>query len=284
MKTTSACTEAFENFMVENDNNSTERDNRLHLLISKGAELAGGAAGPAVGTVIGSLLAGPVGAAAGGTVGAGVTLAVKAIGHDLSSRLLSPREQVRVGGVFTLAAAEIVERCRNGESVRDDGFFDSGGDGRSDAEEVWESTLLKSQREPEEKKLPYMAHLLANLAFNSEISAAMAHQMTKAAESMTFRQFCILQLSVQRERFKLRDESYRGQAGSVSKELYQILYEYHDLYNRGLINYGGTAALSLTDVNPGTSTPQALGADIFSQMRLYLIPDGDLVPLAARLR
>ena len=88
MKTTSACTEAFENFMVENDNNSTERDNRLHLLISKGAELAGGAAGPAVGTVIGSLLAGPVGAAAGGTVGAGVTLAVKAIGHDLSSRLL----------------------------------------------------------------------------------------------------------------------------------------------------------------------------------------------------
>ena len=136
--------------------------------------------------------------------------------------------------MFTLAAAEIVERCRNGESVRDDGFFDSGGDGRSDAEEVWESTLLKSQREPEEKKLPYMAHLLANLAFNPEISAAMAHQMTKEAEYMTYRQFCILQLSVERERFKLRDESYRGQAGPVSKELYQILYEYHDLYNRGV--------------------------------------------------
>lgn len=28
--------------MVENDNNSTERDNRLRLLISKGAELAEG--------------------------------------------------------------------------------------------------------------------------------------------------------------------------------------------------------------------------------------------------
>ena len=67
--------------MVENDNNSTERDKRLHLLISKGAELAGGAAGPAVGTVIGSLLARPVGAAAVGTVGAGVTMAVKAIGQ-----------------------------------------------------------------------------------------------------------------------------------------------------------------------------------------------------------
>ena len=32
-----------------------------------------------------------------------------------------------------------------------------------------------------------MAHLLANLAFNTEIRAAIAHQMTKAAESMTYR-------------------------------------------------------------------------------------------------
>ena len=108
-----------------------------------------------------------------------------------------------------------------------------------------------------------MAHLLANLAFNAEISPDMAHQMTKAAESMTCRQLCILQLSANREKFSLRHESYRGQEGPVSKELYQNLYEYHDLYNRGLINYVGTAALSLTDVNPGTSAPQALGAYIY---------------------
>ena len=30
-------------------------------------------------------------------------MAAKVIGHDLSSRLLSPRKQVRAGGVFTLA-------------------------------------------------------------------------------------------------------------------------------------------------------------------------------------
>ena len=71
-------------------------------------------------------------------------MAVRAIGHDLSSRRLSPREQLRVGGVYTLAAGEIVKRCGNGERVRDDGFFGTGGGERSDAEEVWESTLLKS--------------------------------------------------------------------------------------------------------------------------------------------
>ena len=187
--------------------NPEERNGRLRVMIDKGAELAGGTACPAVGAVIGSLFAGPVGTAVGGGIGAAATMALRAIGHELSSRFLSPREQARIGGVFTLAAAEIVERCQSGENVRDDGFFDTGDSGRSDAEEVWESALLKSQHEAEEKKLPYMAHLLANLAFNTEISAAMAHQMTKAAESMTYRQLCILQLSAIKERFNLRKRS-----------------------------------------------------------------------------
>ena len=270
--------------MMNHDlDNPQERDERLRGLISKGAELAGGAAGPAVGMVIGSFLAGPAGTAVGGTVGTAATMAVKAIGHDLSSRLLSPREQLRVGGVYTLAAGEIVERCGNGERVRDDGFFGTGGGERSDAEEVWESTLQKSQREAEEKKLPYMAHLLANLAFNTEISAAMAHQMTKAAESMTYRQLCILQLSATKEKFDLRKRSYEGEE-SFPKNLYQIIYEYYDLYNRGLINLGDYLATSPGEINPGTATPQALGVDIYYQMRLYLIPDGDLEPIAAHLR
>ena len=136
--------------MLDDAEESQDRDGRLRDLISKGAQLAGGAAGPAAGTVIGTFVAGPAGAAFGGAVGAGVTMAVKAIGQDLSLRVLSPREQARVGGVFTLAAAEIVDRCQRGESVRDDGFFGTSGSGRSDAEEVWESTLLKSQKEAEE--------------------------------------------------------------------------------------------------------------------------------------
>ena len=265
--------------MDKDSDNLPERDESLRLLINRGSEIAGGA----VGTVIGSLLAGPAGAAVGGAVGAGATMAVKAIGHELSSRLLSPREQARVGGVFSLAAAEIVERCRNGESVREDGFFETPDDGRSDAEEVWESTLLKSQREPEEKKLPYMAHLLANLAFNADIGAAMAHQMTKAAESLTYRQLCILHLSATKERFNLRQQSYEREE-RWPKDLYQIIYEYYDLYNKGLINLGAYLASFPAEINPGTATPQGLGMDIYNQMQLCLIPDGDLELIAAHLR
>ena len=111
----------------------------------------------------------------------------------------------------------------------------------------------------------------------------MAHQMTKAAESMTYRQLCILQLSAIKERFNLRKRSYEGQ-DSFSKDLYQLIYEYYDLYNRGLISFGDTLAATLVDVIPGTAIPQALGVDIYYQMRLHLIPDSDVEPIAAHLR
>ena len=107
--------------------------------------------------------------------------------------------------------------------------------------------------------------------------------MTKAAESMTYRQLYILQLSTTKERFNLRRLSYEGQ-DNFSKGLYQLIYEYFDLYKRGLINFGSTLAATLVDVNPGAAIPQALGVDIYCQIRLYLIPDSDLVPIATHLR
>ena len=116
--------------------------------------------------------------------GTTVAMALKGVGQELSARLLGPREEVRVGYVYTLAAAEIAKRIESGERVRTDGFFSGDGTGISDAQEVWEGVLLKSQREPEEKKLPYMAHLLANLAFDVSLTGYWLNgkfSVTKAA-------------------------------------------------------------------------------------------------------
>ena len=110
--------------MDEIENNNREKsDHRLRALVNAGTELLGGASASAAGTVIGFLLGGPVGAVAGGTVGAATSMAVKTIGRELSSRVLSPGEQKRIGAVFTLAAAEIIDRSEKGEKVRDDGFL-----------------------------------------------------------------------------------------------------------------------------------------------------------------
>jgi hypothetical protein len=251
----------------------------IRRLIDGGAEIAGGAVSGALGFLAGSL----IGGAALGAGGAAVAVALRHIGQEVSERVLGPREKVRVGGVLAIAAAEISQRIANGERVRSDGFFDEKQSGRSDAEEVAEGVLLKSQREPEEKKIPYMGHLLSSLAFDGKISAQMAHQITKAAEQLTYRQLCILKLAVVKQSLGLRSADYRGQ-GSFSKELYQVLYECLDLYHRGFINLGTEVAFGPTDIAPGRMTIQGLGADVFNLMRLATIPEEDLIPIAAQLK
>lgn len=154
--------------MSKKSENDAEKNDRIRHLINHGTEIAGGAA-------LGLLIGGPVGAVAGGAGGPMAAIALRSIGQEISERLLGTREKVRVGAAFAIAAADIRQRIENGENVRTDGFFDEKQSGRSDAEEVAESVLLKAQREPEEKKIQYMAYLLSSIAFDSQISVHMAH-------------------------------------------------------------------------------------------------------------
>jgi hypothetical protein len=251
----------------------SEEDRKNYLLknlIDGGSEIASGAVGGALGFLVG----GPIGAAAVGAGGVVAAKVLKNIGSEISERLLGPREKIRVGGVLAIAATEIRQRIEQGEKIRDDGFFSEKINGRSDADEAVESILLKSQREPEEKKIIYMGHLVASLAFRQEISVEMAHQISKAAEQLTYRQLCLLKLSTIKDIVKLRKGNYRGQ-NTCPKELYQILYEYFDLYHRGFINFGGEVAFGPTDIEPGNSTVQALGVDLFNLMQLNNIPNED---------
>ncbi len=265
--------------MSEKVDSEPDRNSGIRWLINSGAEIAGSAVGGALGFLAG----GPAGAALLGAGGAAAGMALKHIGQEASERLLGPREAVRVGGVLAIAAGEIRQRIEAGESVRTDGFFEQKQTGLSDAEEVAESVLLKSQREPEEKKIPYMGHLLSSVAFDAEIGAHMAHQITKAAEQLTYRQLCLLKLAVVKEGFGLRTESYRSH-GQFTKSLYQVLYECLDLERKGFIVFGSEVVFGLTDVSPGKMKVEGLGVDIFKLMKLNLIPNEDLLPIAAQLK
>ena len=255
-----------------------KRRRTLRSLITGGAEIAGGA----VGGALGFLAAGPAGAAAFSAGGTLAAMALSHVGEDIADRFLGPREKVRVGGVLALSAAKISERIEAGEQIRDDGFFDSKPDGRPDAEEVAENILLKAQREAEEKKLPFMANLLSNVAFDTAISGQLAHQIVKAAEALTYRQLCLLLLFSSNATAHLRNADYRG-VQSFPLELLQVLYECHDLYNRGLVSIGGEAAFGPTDMKPAVMRTQGLGAFIFNLMGLAQIPPDDLTPLITEL-
>jgi len=261
------------------DDSTRESNGAIRKLIGAGAEIAGAA----VGGALGFLATGPAGAAAGGVAGAAASSLLKHLGDEVSERVLSPRERVRVGGVLALVAAEVSTRIESGQTTRSDGFFAPGPGGRSDADEVAEAVLLRTQREAEEKKLPYMAHLLASIAFDPGISAPMAHQLVKAAEQLTYRQFCLLRLSAVKEAVGLRESDYTQQ-GQFEIGLLQVLYECQDLYTKGFVNFGGSVAFGPTDVNPGQMTAQGLAAHLYNAMQLATIPMSDIEAVAKELR
>lgn len=80
----------------------------------------------------------------------------------------------------------------------------------------------------------------------------------------------------------LRDSDYRGQ-GWFNRELLQILYECHDLYARGLVNFGGEVALGPPDVKPGAMELQGFGTELFNLMKLSTIPDEEALAIAVIL-
>lgn len=80
--------------------------------------------------------------------------ALKTIGQDISNRMLSKRENYRIGSVLVLAGNGISERINNGEMLRTDGFFNEDDTGKSDAKEIVEAVLLKAKQDPEERKIP----------------------------------------------------------------------------------------------------------------------------------
>lgn len=238
------------------------------------------------GAVLGSAF-GPegalAGAALGGTAGAAATRALRRLGEEFAERVLGHREKVRAGAALAIATAEIKERLARGEKLRSDGFFDPGPRGRSDAEELAESIILKAQREPEERKVPYMGHLLAGIAFDAEVNAELAHQLTKAAERLTYRQLGILKLGALAEgTFALRSDSYRG-TETFKWDLLQVLYECYELNRDGFVSNGGAVAFGPTDVIPAGMKTQGLGAHLYNYMKLGLIPDADVRSIAELL-
>ena len=124
----------------------------------------------------------------------------------------------------------------------------------------------------------------------------MAHQLSKTSEQLTYRQLCILRLSEVKEKCDLRDRDYRDHH-DIGKDLYQILYECADLYNKEYINFGGEpnfhigehmdygATLHrLTRAIPARMTLQGIGIDLYNLMNLCKIPKRDIIPIAEQLK
>jgi hypothetical protein len=135
-----------------------ERAQWLRDFLESGGQVVGNVAGVAVSVATGSVL---------GT-GAGVAMgeALARLGTEFYDRVLAPRQVARAGGALGVAVTRIDERLRAGHELRADGFFDPGPDGRADADEVLEGTLLIAANAWEERKVAALGRMYANLAFD----------------------------------------------------------------------------------------------------------------------
>lgn len=123
----------------------------LKTVIEDGIEITGAAGGAA----LGFLVAGPAGAAGVAAGGYVATKALKRIGIEIYNKVIGKREKTRIGASTIYAADKIREKIHNGNSIREDGFFDTHGIKRANAEEIFEGVLLKSKDSYQELKVKH---------------------------------------------------------------------------------------------------------------------------------
>jgi hypothetical protein len=268
-----------------------EEDQELRKLLAAGGALTASSGGALVGAVI----AGPGGAVAGAGVG-WLGQQLVDIGSEVARRHLAPRAEQRVGAVFLLASDEVSARIMAGETPRED-IRAEVTPGRSPAHELVEATLIAASQSYEERKLPYLAHLLAALPFDADLDLADAHQLIALAESLSYRKLVILAA------YNLIDPEGKGRdvmggfhlRGNVMPGVFEdgrtlgaIRVDLLDLFRLGLLlvdprrKRGGRPSTAEVpwpaipeEINPDSITVSDRGNLVLGLMRLDGIPEGD---------
>ena len=269
--------------MTKNFENDSEKNEGILQLVNNSSEIAGST----IASLAAGLLSGdPIAATVFGIGGKALEIGFRMIGNEISERMIGPREKVRVGAAIAFAIAGIRQRLENGENLREDSFFYRNHTDRSNADEVLENVVLKVQREPEEKKIPYISSIYENTVFEQEVSADLGHKIIKSAEQLTYQHLCILSMVGRREE---TEEFPRTFQDDSSLELSKLKHDCFELVTNGYIQ-GGFSMNTVgrlpryENINPNTMYIEKIGLATFTLMNLQNIPDEDIIPIAKLLR
>lgn len=144
-------------------------------------------------------------------VGAMVGETFAQVADDFARRVLSPRQEARVATVLDLAQRTIARAISEGATVRGDGFFDVP---EAEASELFEGVLLAARDEHEERKLPYLANMLADIAFDEQLTVEAANVAIRRAEDLSWLQLRLLSIVIRPDEFPLPDTETGSSASS----------------------------------------------------------------------
>lgn len=242
---------------------------RLRALIESSGQVVGNVAGVAVGLVTGPVFA----------TGAGVAMgeALARVGVEFYDRVLAPRQVARAGGALGAAVMRIGERLEAGDELRDDGFFDVGPEGRAEADEVLEGTMMTAANAWEERKVEPLGRLYANLAFDDSISPGWANFLLRVADGLTYNQMLLLEFVHQADRPGPYQSAVTGLSSSASAiRVAPDMTFYAQLDGLSMARLVGLRRRS----GPAVPPSETLGGGAWSPNRLV---DADLMPAGRAL-
>jgi len=265
---------------------SGEDAERVRGFISSGSEATGAAVGGAIG-----LLLGPPGAVVGAAGGVLIAKTLERGALEIHDRVLTERQQRRSADAFITATGEIQERLKDGESLRDDGFFDQTDESDSDAAEILEGALLKAADTYEQKKVEYLGRFFSHLVFRPEVSKHDAVFLMELLDRLTYGQVVMLAIFGRSVDFRLDEVMARISDGEF--EPASLALELADLGERGLFGYPQekgdpmppqhTWSYDPYDIDVSKLRLTPIGRLLFELLGLDEMPDEEMRPVARNL-
>jgi hypothetical protein len=270
------------------DENESERSGLQ--LVQLGAETAAAGVGAAAGLVLG-----PPGSVAGAVAGPTLVRMVAWAGREVKSRILSPKEEERIGTALYYALGRMKEREENGELPRSDGLFEPGDDPRG----VLEGSLLAAAKSYDALKVPFIGAFYASFVFEEGVGVDEAHFLLTVWDRLTYHELVVLSYVADsefaEERMYIEAESKEG--GRVMDDM--LATELTELTSLGLIGtrlpdggvvaFGdtvgtlGSGARSLSQVSASLA-PMNLGETLVRMAELGKIPIEQKSEIGKQLR
>lgn len=241
---------------------------------------AGDIAGTALGALAGISTANPAFVFAGAVLGSVMGNSV----GEIAARTLSGRQERRAGTLVVAAFGELKAKEVLGETVRTDGFFDGE---YSDGDEFIEGALRATMVSFEERKLPYLAKLIANVCTDKGVDISTANHTLLVAERLSWMELEVLGIfwaAEAHQKYKLPDAPKYGEDLSnwyeaTVHETYVNLIERDRLLTNPEMELAERQHLAPFNLNLSGVVLTNPGRALAGLMELHTIPQTDLAPV-----
>jgi len=240
--------------------------------LQRAAQLAAELVGSGTGALVGSS-----GGALSAIIGAMAGTTITSVGREVVARVITTKQEARVGAVFVQAGAAIMAAEIEGRSVRDDGFWK--GD-HSAGYEFAEGVMHVAMESFEERKIPYLGNLLANVATNPEIDPNTANGAIALSERLSWLDYKLLGILRRGDDFPMPSKEL-GFGNSWStwavKDAFRALID-----ESNLIHYPrkvGDRGQPLRDLSLSAATATSGGELVGTLLQVEDIPSTDLRPV-----